>query len=415
MSIINIADYSTLKKPNIKFTKESVTIEKLNERTGEVIPVDKVLIMIKNLSTGASLPHPLTEFLNKWKNCKFSTQERHAAEIVPFLNYILIDNYEVYNIGSLWDIDIEHGEDFLNELAIDKARNTVRQYESTLTEFYYFLAKKELLKNVTLDAFDIQTSVDKKGQVVTKINSPFYNIELPKKQSKSNLLHHLPKELIIPFLDTAIRYTPKIALGVYFQFFGGLRVGEVVNLTRDAITTKGSFGENGMILNIKKRNLRPDLLSNEGKGEVKRERYQIVIPIPRFSDELLKSHLNTYGYNLETGALFTNRDGLGMTERSYREQFGRLKAIFLKQLKHSGNSTLEGYGLTLASKKWSTHLGRGVFSNMIADIADNATQIALARGDKSLDSALSYLSDSSKIAGKVQENLNFMYRDLINM
>ena len=37
------------------------------------------------------------------------------------------------------------------------------------------------------------------------------------------------------FLDYAFKYHKNIALGVAFQMMGGLRLGEVVNLTHDAV------------------------------------------------------------------------------------------------------------------------------------------------------------------------------------
>ena len=401
------------KKENreISFVKESVRVDKVITRTGDIEQRDYILIMLKNLKTGVSVPHPLTEFLRKWRNCSYSTIERRATEIIPFLNYILIDNAHKYGVSCLWEIMFEHGEDFLNEIGIGKARKTVVQYESTLTEFYYFLAKKKFLENISEDNFSI---VEKKikGRIIKQIISPFENVEYPRKLKNKNILHHLPKELIFAFIDTAIVHTPRIALGVYFQFFGGLRIGEVVNLTRESIISKGAFGENGLILNVKKRDLRPDLLNNRGKGEVKKPRYQVIINVNELMVNLLKNHLQTYKYNKETGAIFLNKRGLAMTEEDYRYYFSTLKKKFIERLTNSNNTKMQGYAVTLYEKKWSSHIGRGVFSNLIADMADNATQIALARGDSSLEAALSYVSDSSKVIRKVEDNLNSLYKNM---
>ena len=42
-------------------------------------------------------------------------------------------------------------------------------------------------------------------------------------------------ELVQRFIKITQDVAPDIALGICFQFFGGLRTGEVVNLTKEAI------------------------------------------------------------------------------------------------------------------------------------------------------------------------------------
>lgn len=412
MTVVDINSIATKSIKNIRFAKESVRVEKINQKTGEIIVKDYIIIVLRNMDTGVIVPHPISEFLNKWKNKSYSVKMRRATEIVPFLNYILIDNAKKYGINSLWDITFEHGEDFLNDKSLEVTRKTILQYESTLTEFYFFLTKKKLLHTISIDDFEL---IERRqgARVITTCLSPFQNVDYPSRGRNQNILHHLPNELIIPFIDTAIRKTPRIAFGVYLQFFGGLRIGEVTNLTRESITSKGAFGENGLVANIEKRDLRPDLFDNRGKGEPKKPRYQVVIPIKGLTVELFQNHLKQYKPCKETGALFVNKDGLALTADSYRYYFSKLKAAFIERLRVSNNLTLNTYALTLKTKKWNSHLGRGVFSNMVADVADNALEIALSRGDSSLESALSYLSDSSKISKAVEENIASMYTEML--
>lgn len=401
---------------NIRFTKETLRTEKINKDTGEAIIRNEVFIVYKDYLTGFSFPHPLTEFLRKWRNNRFSTMNQKAKDIVPFLNYILIDNSEIYKLNSLWEITFQHGNDFLNYKGESVSKGTVQQYEQTLTQFYYFLAEKLLLKYIGLNNFKTITKMVNQ-KTITTIASPFDEVYYPNKSKKSEKIHEIANELILPFIDTAIMHAPYIALGIYFQFFGGLRIGEVVNLTREAITEAGSYGLNGFVLNLRKRDLRPDITSNEGKGEVKKDRYQVVMPILGLSYKLFKSHIETYGYNKQSGALFLNQTGkskgLAMTEPNYRYHFNRVKTIFLKRLRNSCDSLLKGHAERLGMKNWSTHIGRGIFSNLIADVSDNAMKIAIMRGDSSLDSALVYLSDCSSMAKKVEQNLNSMYRSLL--
>ena len=62
--------------------------------------------------------------------------------------------------------------------------------------------------------------------------------------------------------------------------------------------------------------------------------------------------------------------------------------------------------------KWSTHIGRGIFSNVIASVSKNILEIAQARGDSQLDSSLTYLSDSDKMAMMLFENDKEMWKSL---
>ena len=70
--------------------------------------------------------------------------------------------------------------------------------------------------------------------------------------------------------------------------------------------------------------------------------------------------------------------------------------------------------ITLASYKWSTHIGRGVFSNLIAQNAKNPYLISVARGDSSFKSALPYISESEKSLQDTTNILRNMYATLRN-
>ena len=53
---------------------------------------------------------------------------------------------------------------------------------------------------------------------------------------------------------------------------------------------------------------------------------------------------------------------------------------------------------------WSTHIGRGVFTNMLIDMGFT-TQLAIARGDRNLSSAMSYI-DQTLTTEQIQEAVN---------
>ena len=73
---------------------------------------------------------------------------------------------------------------------------------------------------------------------------------------------------------------------------------------------------------------------------------------------------------------------------------------------------LKAYALTLRSYDWSTHIGRGIFSNMTSEVAGNAAEIAVMRGDKNLNSSIVYITDTSVIEKKVVSLMEKFYEDL---
>ena len=67
------------------------------------------------------------------------------------------------------------------------------------------------------------------------------------------------------------------------------------------------------------------------------------------------------------------------------------------------------YAVFLESYKWSTHIGRGTYSNIVAQNANNIGEIAVMRGDSSLSSSLPYLNDNRSVGKKVQDTFDFFY------
>ena len=86
-----------------------------------------------------------------------------------------------------------------------------------------------------------------------------------------------------------------------------------------------------------------------------------------------------------------------------------MKKEFIKRLSESEDISTQSYAIYLSTYKWSTHICRGVFSNLIADNSNNVSEIAAWRGDKSLVSSLTYLNDNQVVAEKTLKTLNKLY------
>ncbi|WP_110114946.1 hypothetical protein [Bacillus sp. CGMCC 1.16541] len=399
-----------------RFLQEVCKIEKVYPNGNKELK-EYVLIMVEQNNEGCkrSIVHPLSEYLlqpsKRGGRLKVNSLSTKASYIVRFLNYVLIENSHVFRVNDVMDLRFEHGVEFLNYYATTGVkRDTVKACENELKQLYYFLAKKNVLKFISLSDFEHGNSkYDSRGIV----ESPFYGIDYPD-DDVDNVLHYLPQELVLIFLDTALTYVPRIALGVYFQFFGGLRVGEVVNISRSSVNLKGPFGKFGIVVNVKNRKFRKDLKHRSSGGAVKKIRKQAIYPYKgNVLEKIYKNHIENYKATDGSNALFVNDDGKAMTDYSYRYHFNKLKEIFIKRLKDSNDATIRNYAIFLKSKKWSTHLGRGVFSNMIAEVATNITQIRQARGDNTFDASMSYLSDTEKMTNELYNNQIDMWEMLI--
>lgn len=391
---------------------------------------ERVFITIQQTLNGVTRSNlsPISLYLLslRGKN-KPITLKRKAHTITKFLNYIFFEKHHLFKIKSLNELNIDCGYAYLEEYSRTVSKSTYNRTCRELTNFYFYLANQGIFSNIKVADFNFVEVYDKlTGGYKKVLESPFAGIPLDNtnKPDTPPILHNIEMQYIPTLLNTALQFTPEIALGLYIQCFGGLRVGEVVNLTRASITPKGENCILGMMVNIKHRKLRKDLIHNiTSGGSPKRPRRQAVYPyFDTLLSKIYREHIK-YLNKIETinsdNALFLNKNGLPMTEESYRYYFSKLKNKFIEILHETGFSNGDDYTIEYANQleykcKWSTHIGRGIFSNMIAEIADNVLQITQARGDTRLDSSLTYLQDTTRMEFKLYKNETSMWRQLLN-
>ncbi|MDY0409010.1 hypothetical protein [Paracerasibacillus soli] len=152
-------------------------------------------------------------------------------------------------------------------------------------------------------------------------------------------------------------------------------------MTRQNIKEQG----NGLILEIRDNQelLFPDI-KNTSHIQVKNPRNQsllmnnLMLNIYKEHLEGLENLMNKGVYN-NPAYLFSGRTGLPITGKQYHLRFMKVKKAFLRALSMEEN--IGDYAL-LAENSWSTHIGRGVFTNFLLDLGLNPTQIAIARGQR---------------------------------
>lgn len=117
---------------------------------------------------------------------------------------------------------------------------------------------------------------------------------------------------------------------------------------------------------------------------------------------------------IDTPALFINRDGKAMTAESYKYRFNKVKAEFLNYLKIIDDPKYNDY----STFKWSTHIGRGIFTNFIISQGlctiqgvFNPRLLADLRGDKNTSSAKDYI-DIYNLVRTIELSNNIMVDEL---
>ena len=401
-------------RSNIRFTIEKLYYEE-NVRNGKR-GIEEALIILKDNKSGKNIVHPFTEFLlDTYLNASIKTKIDYGRKITAFLNYIL-DNTKRLQINNFSELTFEIGSRFLNEYCGLLQRETVKEYKSKLAQFYYYLTKKGILKHCKLSDFTVGMKVLWNGVPKKYIIAPFPKVRLPENKPEKRNEHEMSYELQAIFLEVAFEEVNRIALGVALGIFGGLRVSEIVRCRYSLIRTVGQWGEHGLIISLKDDDLgtRPDLLNNQGKGYVKRPRLQEVLSPFGITGELFKRHKIRYKAKDGSDALFINDDGKAMSYASYQYYFSVLKRKFIQRLKESKNPLLKAQALTLSSKRWSTHICRGIFSNNLVEMVDNPSVVAIKRGDKNINSVLPYIADSRRISKKYEENAENLYGNLLN-
>ncbi|MCM3567560.1 hypothetical protein [Neobacillus mesonae] len=395
--------------------------KKINEiREGKLNSGDKTFLCIKDKVTGIIYPHPLSNFIKselERKSLSLTTQRNYAEEIKKFLNYILecIENEDETFLHleeeGIFGLQLQHGARYISFLThrvkLGQIKSTqVFRTERILVRFFRWLIEQNITKENVQYREEIRIV---KGEKRTITISPFDNFELgteyPNKRestkAKDIKLHDFGNgrlDLVNLFIRVAEIEAPDIALGIAFQCYGGLRRGEVVNLLRSSVKEPNKNDSGEFTLNIQDnwKILFPDKELTVSE-QVKKERIQAIFKVPIVL-ELYKKHkenllrLERRGRIKNKHALFCSiHTGKPITGMAYWERFTKVKDKFLEILEPN-----EKDYQFLTSKSWSTHIGRGIYTNMLVFLLGwSASQVAIARGDSNIQSAQDYIEEQN--------------------
>ncbi|MCM3031402.1 site-specific integrase [Niallia sp. MER 6] len=392
---------------------------------------ETVLICIKRKDSSLLIPHPLSYFILQefeYKDGSINTYFAFARTVCRFMNFVIsriqegAEDYQDLRKKGIYGLRRFHGVEFLNYKTSEKRkRNTVKDYDYHLSRFFVFLLEKGWLN----ENFTYQTNEN--GNVTTVFNDINGLTRYLPRQTETGVIRkaHKLKDFgksrffLVPlFIQTATEIAPDIALGICFEFFGGLRRGEVVNITRANIHEKS---RKTLVIDIRdNRKILFSRLKDTSNEYPKRLRYldpslaRQQIYTNDLVWEIFYQHLKQMDIDFKKGKLnnyktiqplFYDSYGQPMSAKVFEKRFKKVKEAFLEKIKMH-----EDY-LLFKDSSWSTHIGRGCFTNLLMDLGFSVTQIAIARGDTNVDSAMEYVDtklshEATKAAMNILNNLS---------
>lgn len=389
---------------NLRFKKKKFILIEENGLSREY-----VFIVLENKRTRRFKVSAYSSFFFEkgMLNNRYKTKEEYAKLIVLFLNYLFFDMYDQWKLKNIEDLKIEYGDQFLSEYAYgklgesNKSRATVQLAEIKLTAFYKWLSYKlKSMKYINESDFS---------------NKPIFSFEYPSYVSPLRIKHISSKLFaeILRICDDYPNYR-QLKLAFCLQAFAGLRGGEVCNVSLDKIQFSYIYNElEHFIIDLReKTRLRSDFKS---VGGIKKFRIQAIHPIfltffklvYEEHIELIKDRENPFG------ALFLNRDNEAMMESSYNYHFKNIITILIERLINRGDPTSLGQVHQLISGKVNKHVFRHFYTQTIAETEKNPNQLAYWRGDSSIESSITYLTQNPEIDNKIKIIQQSVYENLI--
>lgn len=401
----------------------------------EIITTKRVVIMETyrdNDGIEFQIPSILNGYLyESFKNTSINNAKNAAYVLCSFLNYVKLqviedddELFEAIKKKGLYGLDFYHVASYLN-FCLDiknNADSTVKSYEKQILKFYKYLKDAGILgKSVKLTYVLAKVQGSNKKKLI--IENPFDKKGTKvhysgNKKGRKIKLNNMEEHIWQLFLEVSEKYEPSITLAIAYQMFGGLRRGEIVNLCLNSVKKERSFDRSMMCLFI--RDNQENIFNTKDveldKCQVKKERDQQVFNFNSRLHEYYNKHLklreNILKVNKKkTEALFVDNNGDAMDGKTYQRFWSRVKRRFLIALKESSYSYY--YDFCNQESVWSTHIGRGIFTNLCLEygLAKTARELANLRGDRNEKSSIPYI-DLFKQAKKIIKTLNILGEDV---
>ena len=336
--------------------------------------------------------------------------------VVKMLNFAV----QEYGLRSLNNLTIDMVQDFLQNYSYgtlpgDMKPRTKATVEACCNAIMYFLVNyirdnkgKSALKEAEL--YRTEVYKDKYNEVRER-KVPVFDVIC--ENADKVILRDIPNAAFALILNHIADVHPNLLGLVILSAFVGLRPSEACNVRREdsplgpgIIFTK----TDGEITKIQI-DLRQELiLRGDGRitGSIKKERLQTVpaIFVPSFVQlyEKYMTYLKNKPYEEEFGAFTVNRQGRAMAYRSYYNTFKKIiheemVPIFLA----SQDEELVEFGRILMEYDLAPHALRHWYSVQLTLAGYGIAELMNARGDKSPESALTYIQNKGELEKKYQQ------------
>ncbi|MBT2677373.1 site-specific integrase [Bacillus sp. ISL-35] len=380
-----------------------------------------IAVKLERKIDGAYVIDPLTNSFLKdelWSNnTALNTQKKYMRTICSFLNYcrymVSRDETEFADLkDGLFKMKFRHACLFLQDQVArvesgEIKPNTVGEMEYPLLRFYQYLLDCGVINENVNKILEIER---KKNKIKT-IHNPFrqigtYYVPFPKNEMVFQSVRDFTDdsfedrlENIRLMINLARNYYKDIAFALCLMFYGGLRLGEVVNMTRSNLIRPVFYddddtGEDGFVVHVEDN---PELFAGKktkSNNQVKRRTKFAaleVIDIPLVSD-VYKDHKLHIKYlerekkiNNNFAFFYSTHKGVPLTYNAAYYQFKKLGEIFIETLVENGDKkTLENLtDVDTNDFKMTPHLCRAVFTNLGIDLGYTKEQMKNRRGDLS--------------------------------
>lgn len=353
-----------------------------------------------------------------------SDAEAKLHYICMALNYALIKHYDRFHINHVFKVNREILECFFRDYALEKQPNGKYRSEQSIERCVYavtaFFRKLRwkfgshvVLKNEEL--FTETTVYNKYGKSRHK-KLPAFQVRGIHKTSGP--FRELPTKAFRILLSLAFRYAPDIAFAVCLQAFAGLRAGEVCNVRQE-----GAPAGNGIIftwIEDRAKKIEIDLtremmMRSDGVvcGRIKKERTQCVYP--PFTEAFMAAYeyhkifLSENSYEPDYCPMFINKSGRAMTYDDYARRFRALvDHHFRAVLLECEDPECRIFGQLLYENRLTPHALRHWFSVQLTLRGEDIAQIQYWRGDKSPESAFSYLQNKGDLIRELESTNEFL-------
>ena len=394
------------------FKKYNVKEININDYSKYQFKEKTEVLIVRENKDGSWIPSQLTYYLkSQFNECSLNTKMKTGRFIANFINYINneirlgYDNkFDILKENGLCGLTLYHLASYINSLYGKNNYTTAKDKENTLLKFYLFLYKLGITgEEAKVEEIPVPVSTkNPRNTVRYQMVNPFrgnpkFAIEYPPSNSE-DVLKDMDEDVWFAFINYARKHYPHIALGVLMQICGGIRQGELVNLTIDCAELNRDKEFMYVYIDDRQKELFARGVDTR-YCQIKKFRNQ---PVFNFNGELFDvwdehmEYLKNLKKRTNLSALFIDAYGQPMTAQVYQKEFHKLKWKFINFIDSKKPETAD----ELRVKSWGSHIGRHIYTNylitngLLKNIVghNDPKLLMILRGDSNTKSSEVYLN-----------------------